>query len=123
MFTFTPFNIEIHALFISKLEYSRLLGHDNICKVMRARIEVTLPLTRKSEAPHIVRPYFDLIRVFNASRALFCFLIKGTVVFQVPHRPIARLMLRMGIHSGPASGMVVGYKIPFYCVTGQVKRS
>jgi hypothetical protein len=27
----------------------------------------------------------------------------------------------MGIHSGPASGVVVGYKIPFYCVTGQVK--
>ena len=42
------------------------------------------------------------------------------MVFQVPHRPIARLYLRMGIHSGPASGVVVGYKVPFYCVTGQV---
>ena len=62
-------------------------------------------------------------------------LLAGSVVFQIPHRPNARLNIRMGIHryglslaslwpqfspttlfSGPACGVVVGSRIPNYCV-------
>ena len=65
-------------------------------------------------------------------------LLAGSVVFQIPHRPNARLNIRMGIHrwessifialeiftgmpslhllSGPACGVVAGSKIPNYCV-------
>ena len=41
-------------------------------------------------------------------------LLAGTVVFQIPHRPNARLHMRMGIHSGSAVGVVAGSKIPKY---------
>jgi len=44
--------------------------------------------------------------------------LAGSVVFQIPHRPNARLHMRMGIHSGPAVGVVAGSKIPKYCVMG-----
>ena len=43
-------------------------------------------------------------------------LLAGSVVFQIPHRPNARLNIRMGLHSGPACGVVAGSKIPNYCV-------
>ena len=43
-------------------------------------------------------------------------LLAGCVVFQIPHRPNARLNIRMGIHSGPACGVVAGTRIPNYCV-------
>ena len=43
-------------------------------------------------------------------------LLAGCVVFQIPHRPNARLNIRMGVHSGPACGVVAGTRIPNYCV-------
>ena len=43
-------------------------------------------------------------------------LLAGSVVFQIPHRPNSRLNIRMGLHSGPATGVVAGSKIPNYCV-------
>jgi len=43
-------------------------------------------------------------------------LLAGSVVFQIPHKPNAKLVLRMGFHSGPALGVVVGTKIPNFCV-------
>jgi len=43
-------------------------------------------------------------------------LLAGSVVFQIPHRPNSRLNIRMGVHSGPACGVVAGSKIPNYCV-------
>ena len=43
-------------------------------------------------------------------------LLAGCVVFQIPHRPNARLNIKMGIHSGPACGVVAGTRIPNYCV-------
>lgn len=41
-------------------------------------------------------------------------LLAGSVVFQIPHRPNSRLHIRMGVHSGPAVGVVAGSKIPKY---------
>ena len=41
-------------------------------------------------------------------------LLAGSVVFQIPHKPNSRLQMRMGIHSGPAVGVVAGSKIPKY---------
>ena len=43
-------------------------------------------------------------------------LLAGCVVFQIPHRPNARLNIRFGMHSGPACGVVAGTRIPNYCV-------
>ena len=66
--------------------------------------------------------------------------IVGSVVFQIPHRPNAKLtirflliswmklkydLLRMGFHSGPAMGVVAGNNIPNYCImsdTGNLAR-
>ena len=41
-------------------------------------------------------------------------LLAGSVVFQIPHKPNAKLDIRMGIHTGPAIGVVAGSKIPKY---------
>lgn len=46
-------------------------------------------------------------------------LLAGSVVFQIPHKPNSRLQMRMGIHSGPAVGVVAGSKIPKYFVMGE----
>lgn len=43
-------------------------------------------------------------------------LLASSVVFQVPHQPSAKLNIRMGFNSGPATGVVVGTKMPNYCV-------
>ena len=37
-----------------------------------------------------------------------------SVTFQVPQRPNTRAQMRMGIHSGPAVGLVAGSKLPMY---------
>jgi len=52
-------------------------------------------------------------------------LLAGSVVFQIPHRPNAKLTIRMGFHSGPAMGVVAGNNIPNYCImsdTGNLAR-
>ena len=41
-------------------------------------------------------------------------LLAGSVVIQIPHKPNAKLHIRMGIHTGPALGVVAGSKIPKY---------
>ena len=44
-------------------------------------------------------------------------LLCASIVFKIPHMPNSRLQLRMGIHSGPAIGIVSGSKTPkYWCV-------
>ena len=41
-------------------------------------------------------------------------LLYESVVFRIPQLPNYRLKVRMGIHSGPAVGVVSGSKMPKY---------
>ena len=41
-------------------------------------------------------------------------LLCASIVFKIPRMPNSRLQLRMGIHSGPAIGVVSGSKTPKY---------
>jgi hypothetical protein len=47
-------------------------------------------------------------------------LLNKIVTFEIRHKPGYKLRLRMGMHSGPVVGGVVGTKIPHYSVFGSV---
>ena len=80
----------------------------------------------KNGKPNLIpKPIFHLIsqgfHTFNTDdrhtteiAAMALDLLAGSVVFQIPHKPNSRLQMRMGIHSGPAVGVVAGSKIPKY---------
>ena len=67
----------------------------------------------KLEYEYQVQPIWTTKHITEIAGMALDFLA-GSVVFQIPHRPNARLHMRMGIHSGPAVGVVAGSKIPKY---------
>jgi len=50
-------------------------------------------------------------------------LLCASIVFKIPHMPNSRLQLRMGIHSGPAIGIVSGSKTPKYWYINKIIQS
>ena len=76
------------------------IGECNTFNAKKGHLPQTIYLTEDRHVAEIAAMALDLLA--------------GSVVFQIPHKPNSKLHMRMGMHTGPAVGVVAGSKIPKY---------